>query len=217
MQYTAERYAQMDRALFSNCSEREAFFRLLKVHGQTLSPQSQNSFKIGMDIGSVSGFYLAAFLGLGMRAIAVNSDAQAIQYLREDATYSPYLESGQGKDVKLMKADMVNLPVENGSVDLMTVMTGTFSHLQRGRHESVLEEFARVLGKEKCLIISDWNMACESQIFLGLYTEEEQERLRTNHLGYPHLLESLRKLDFTPRLTCLHSGKKMYAVISTRN
>jgi len=116
-----------------------------------------------------------------------------------------------------MKADMGRLPVENGSVDLVSVMTGTFSHVERGRHEYALEEFARVLGKERFLIISDWNIVCDGQNFLGLYSEEEQERLRANHLGYPHLLEALRKLDFTPRFTCLHSRKQMYAVLSTRN
>lgn len=216
MQYALEQYRQMDRALFSDGSEREVFFKLLKEYGGTLSPEFQKSFKVGVDIGSVSGFYLAAFQGFGMKAIAVNSDARALLYLREDAIYSPYVESGQGKEVQLMNADMVYLPVENGSVDLMTVMTGTFSHVQKGRHESVLEEFSRVFGKGKFLIISDWNLAREGQDFFGLYNEEEQKRLRTNHLGYPHLLEALPKFDFTPRLTILHSQKKMYAVLSTR-
>ena len=84
MQYTAERYRGMDQALFSDCAEREAFFRLLKEHGQTLSPQIQGSFKTGMGVGAVSGFYIASFLGFGMKAIAVNSDAQALTILKKE-------------------------------------------------------------------------------------------------------------------------------------
>jgi len=84
MQYTAERYRQMDQALFSDCTEREVFFKLLKEYGGTVSPEVQNNFKTGMDIGSVSGFYLASFLGFGMKAIAVNSDAQALTILKKE-------------------------------------------------------------------------------------------------------------------------------------
>ncbi|MDO8656903.1 MAG: class I SAM-dependent methyltransferase [Nanoarchaeota archaeon] len=217
MHYTLERYHQMDQALFSDCTEREIFLRLLKEYGKTVSVEVQNNFKVGMDIGSVSGFYLAAFLGFGMNAIAVNNDAQALHYLREEAFYSPYIESGRGKDVQLLKADMGKLPVENSSIDLISMMTGTFSHVQRGNHESVLKECARVLGKERVLIISDWNIAADEQNFLGLYSEEEQEQLRVNHYGYPHLLDTLQKVGLTPRFTSLHSQKRMYTVLSTRN
>jgi len=97
------------------------------------------------------------------------------------------------------------------------MMTGTFSHVERGRHKNVLEEFARVLGKERLLVISDWNIACDKQNFLGLYDEEEQERLRENHFGYPHLLEALSKVGFTPQFAGLHSQKQMYVVLSTKN
>lgn len=217
MQYTSEQYRQMDKALFSDCSEREVFFRLLKEYGGTLSPETQNSFKIGVDIGSVSGFYLAAFQGFGMKAIGINPDSKAIQYVKEVAVYSPYVDSGLGKDLQIMKVTMNALPLKNYLVDLITVMTGTFSHVEKGKHEGVLEELARVLGKEKLLIISDWNIACEKQDFLGLYTEAEQEELRTNHCGYPHLLEALQKLNFTSKAAYLHSEERMYMVLATRD
>lgn len=217
MHYNIKKYRQLDHLLFSDCSEREVFFQLLKDYGKTVPPEVQNHFKAGLNIGSVSGFYLAAFQGFGMKAIGLNPDQKAIRYIRKEAVYSPYVNYWLGKEVQLLKAEMGALPLKDGSVDLISVMTGTFSHVEKGRHESVLEELARVLEKERVLIISDWNLACERQDFFGLYNPEEQDELRVNHLGYPHLLEALPKLNFTLRSAYLHSGRKMYAALSTRN
>lgn len=214
MHYTPHAYGEIDQALFfeKGVDERIRFLRMVSEYCGTLPLKTQAEFRQAADLGTVTGFYPAAFLWLGMEAFAVNRDGAALRYLRDNVTYSPSLEGR----VHLVQADIRRLPFPDASVDLVTIMTGTFSHLPKGGHETALEECARVIPSGKCLVISDWNIAHPQQDFFGVYTEEQQQELRGNHLGYPYLLEALHA-HFTPRLAYLHSGKKMYMVLATRN
>ncbi len=211
MEYTTQTYQQLDKALFQEgVEERVAFFMLLKEYGSLFPNYSQQAR--GVDLGSVTGFYPLVLSQLGLCAYAVNSDQKAVQYLREEATYSPNIT----ESVDVLQADMLALPFESGSVDLLTCMTGTLSHLSPRDQRTILSENSRVLRKDGALFLSDWNLALPEQDFFGVYSLEQQQELRKNHWGYPYVQEWLSQVNIASYKTCLHSGKRLYTILGIK-
>ncbi len=201
---------KIDQDLVSNpfaVEERITFLKLLKF----VSTQHPDAvFKQGLDIGTVTGFYPTFFSFAAMGSYAVNISAAALRYARELSNYGL-----QGTNAA--QADIQNLPFSANSFDLISIMTGTFSHLQRGNHLQALDEVARILCPGGIVIISDWNIKAEAQDFFGWFTPEQQQELRENHYGYPHLCQSLKQRNLEISSAALLAQQRWYMVAARKN
>ncbi len=190
--YDALLHRRIDRDLSFNplaVEERTTF-------AQQILPRVSNgdgvgkTFQRGLDIGTLSGFYPAFFRFLGIKSYALNILREALTYTRDRSTY-PLQESSP------LQADARALPVKSNSIDILTMMTGTFSHILAGSHTLVLDELARVISPLGIVVISDWNMGAAGQDFCGWYQEEQRRYLRDNHYPLTALKGGLEQRFFS--------------------
>ncbi len=214
MTYTAADYKQMDKILSygQGQSERNVFSELyIKVHS-SLKPELRSGLEIGLDIGTVTGFYpvfmhFECEVGHGM-----NIDPCALKFAETQSSCSPYINN----PMEFIEGDMLKIPFEDMSLDMLTIMTGTFSHVSQGQHINAIKEFSRVLSDNGYLVISDWNMAAKNQNFLNLpYNQTEKNTLRKNNLSYSLLIEAIR-CQFDIKASKFFSDNTMYMIFASR-
>src|SRR3989338_7783828 len=142
-------HRRIDRDLSFNpvaTEERTVFAQIVLARLSTIA-RTGKIFQRGLDVGTITGFYPAFFRFVGMKSYAVNTSGEALRYTRNRSTY-PLQESSA------IQADVRVLPCRSSSIDLVTMMTGTFSHLQTGTHPQALDELARVVSPQGIVVIS---------------------------------------------------------------
>ena len=131
--YNDHLHCQIDRDLSFNpilVEERTTFIRILKKIGEQ---NPTRPCQRGLDIGTVTGFYPAFFAFAGMQSYALNISKDALAYAHEKSSHLL-------QDSGAIEADIRTLPFSDRTIDIVTVMTGTFSHLQPGTHQQALDE-----------------------------------------------------------------------------
>lgn len=202
-------YKRIDLDSFFNSvlgEERIAFVQSVK----SASWQHPNKiFQRGLDLGTVTGFYPAFFTHAGMNSYAVNILVDALRYAQETSPYGLFVPNA-------VPADIRTLPFRDSSFDLVSMMTGTFSHLQKGTHLQALDEMTRILSPGGIAVISDWNLKVKAQDFFGWYTAEQQRELRENHYGFPYLCQSLEQRNLKILQKAILAEQRLYVVAARK-
>ena len=186
--------------------ERITFMQLLKMNG---TQHPEKIFHKGLDIGTVTGFYPLAYDFAGMESYALNISKEALHYAQDKSSH-PLQNS------RAIQASIQKIPLQESSMDIVSIMTGTFSHLQRGSHPEALEEIVRILSPGGIAIISDWNLKAKAQNFCGWYTFAQQQVLRENHYGFPYLIKALEERNLEISQTALFAEQKMYMIAARK-
>lgn len=173
---------------------------------QLLHLLGKHRIEDSLDIGAATGRYPTLFYRRGVRAVGIDSEAQAIEY-----AYSKH--NGSDKRPHLVVGDARNLPFEAQSFDLVTCMMGTFAHIPMSDHQAVLQSVLRVLRPGGRVAISTWDVECEHLDYLSMYNEAQKEQIRKNSLRQDEIAKLLKASGFTNvvvRPFCLLSQLVVY-------
>jgi SAM-dependent methyltransferase len=121
-----------------------------------------------LDIGTATCRYPRYLELLGVKAAGVDVQPSGFKYMKSIGSGFRNFIQGDGAD----------LPFASESFDLVTCMMGTFDHVPIERRQKFAEHMARVLVPGGWAALGIWNVDCEFQDFISMYTQQEREQLR---------------------------------------
>jgi len=148
--------------------------------------QDNQWIKSALDIGAATGRYPTILASMGIKAIGIDMESDAMAYAQRKKTASSY--------PYYCICDALHLPFSSKSFDLISCMMGTFAHFSPEKRENICREFWRVLRPEGLLIISTWDIECKHLSFLSMYSQSQKEMIRRNSFTRADIQEFLEQL-----------------------
>ena len=182
--------------------ELEYFRRILNKHSDILT--ADKTSLVALDIGTGWGTY-PKFLAknYGIIAWGIDNSEDAVNY----ATSKPE------DNVNIIKMDATNLSFDDNSFDIVTLMTGTFSHFDDSEKSSLLKNISRILKTNGFIVISTWNPECEFTSFMDVYSDQEKEILMQNSISMNELEHLLLGFKIISRLKyCFMSKREINSI-----
>jgi len=154
-----------------------------------MHPLPKELKKISLDIGCATGRYVQYFARNGFYACGYDINDCAIRVCKK--------KTADMKNVKIVKKNILEVPIEHEKYSIVTSMMGTFNHIERQARGNFLEWVMGSLVKNGLFIVSLWNSECSYVSYLQFYTREEREYLAKNSITCNKFVEILKKSGFT--------------------
>ncbi len=139
--------------------------------------QDNQWIKSSLDIGTATGRYPFVLATMGINAIGIDKESDAIAYakrkkIKNQRTGYPFF----------YVSDVTNLQFGPESFDLITCMMGTFAHFIPEVRKNVCQEMIRVLRPSGLIVISTWDIEYKHLSFLSMYSQSQKEIILRNSL-----------------------------------
>ena len=161
-------------------------FRKISNYG-TSSLQEKTWIKSALDIGAATGRYPLILTSMGIKAIGIDRESDAMVYAQRKKAVPGYPE--------YCICEALYLPFRPKSFDLISCMMGTFTHFSLGNRENICREIIEILRPGGLFIISTWDIECKHLSFLSMYTQSQKEIIRRNSLTQADIQTFLEQLD----------------------